>query len=82
MYYSVNVNIIDSDGPLVLPPHDHAFVVTSILMQKLTAKCLFSGLPYEDTQAHISKLLSVCKSYVGMPDLDIDVMDYFCSLSH
>ena len=33
-YYRGNVNIIDSDGPLVLPPLQqvHSFVVTSTLM--------------------------------------------------
>ena len=36
-------NIADSDGPLVLPPlpTGHTFVVTSSLMQMLTARGLF-----------------------------------------
>ena len=40
----------------------------------LTARVLFMGLPSEDPHAHISKLWSVCKSYVGSPDLDMDVI--------
>ena len=45
--YRGNVNIADSDGPLVLPslPPGHTFVVTSSLMQMLTARGLFSGFP-------------------------------------
>ena len=55
-------NIADSDGPLVLPPlpPGHNFVVTSSLMQMLTARCLFSGLPSEDPHAHIAKVRAVC----------------------
>ena len=39
-FYISNFNITDSDGPLVLPPlpHGHTFVVTSSLMQMLTAR--------------------------------------------
>ena len=57
-YYSGNVNITDSDGPLVLPPlpHDHTFVVTSSLMQMLTAISLFLWLPSAEPHAHIAKL--------------------------
>ena len=46
-YYRGYDNIADSDGPLVLPPlpTGHTFVVTSSLMQMLTARGLFSGLP-------------------------------------
>ena len=38
-------SIIDSDGPLVLPPlqHGHTFLVTSSLMQMLTTRGLFFG---------------------------------------
>ena len=42
-YYRGYDNIADSDGPLVLPPlpTGHTFVVTSSLMQMLTARGLF-----------------------------------------
>ena len=49
-------------------------MVTSSLMQMLTARGLFSGVPLEDPHAHISKVREVCKSCVGMPDLDLDVI--------
>ena len=49
-------------------------MVTSSLMQMLTARCLFSGLPSEDPHAHIAKVRVVCKSCVGRPDLDLDVI--------
>ena len=44
-YYRGNVNIADSDGPLVLPPlpQGHSFMVTSSLMQILTTRDLFRG---------------------------------------
>ena len=63
-YYRVNVNITDSDGPLILPPlpQGHTFFVTSSLMQMLTARGLFLGLSFEDPHAHITKVRSVCKS--------------------
>ena len=75
-YYRGNVNITDSDGTLLLPPlpQSHIFGVTSSLMQMITARGLFSGLPYEDSHAHIAKLRSVCKSCVGRPDLDMYVI--------
>ena len=75
-YDRVYDNIADSDGPLVLPPlpTDHTFVVTSSLMQMLTARGLFSGLPSEDPHAHIAKVRAVCKSCVRRPDLDSDVI--------
>ena len=41
-------------------------------MQMLTARGLFSRLPSKDTHAHITKLRSVCKSYVGSPYLDMN----------
>ena len=61
-YYRGNVNITDSDGPLVLPPlpQGHTFVVPSSFMQMLTAKGLFSGLPFKNSHAHIAKLRLVC----------------------
>ena len=49
-------------------------MITSSLMQMLTARGLFSGLPFEDPHAHIAKVKAVCKSCVGRPDLDIDVI--------
>ena len=75
-YYRGYDNIADSDGPLVLPPlpTGHTFVVTSSLMQMLTARGLFSGLPYEDPHSHIAKVSAVCKTCVGRADLDLDVI--------
>ena len=49
-------------------------MVTSSLMQMLTASGLFSELPSEDPHAHIAKVRAVCKSCVGRPDLDLDVI--------
>ena len=49
-------------------------MVTSSLMQMLTARGLFSGLPSEDTHAHIAKVRAVCESCVGRPALDLDVI--------
>ena len=40
----------------------------------LTAKGLFSGLPFDDPHAHIAKVREVCKSFVRRPDLDLDVI--------
>ena len=75
-YYRGYDNITDSDVPLVLSPlpHDHTFVVTSSLMQMLSAKGLFSGLPSEDPHTRITKVRSVCKNWVGRPDLNMDVI--------
>ena len=65
-YYRGYDNIEDSDGPLVLPPlpTGHTFLIFSSLMQMLTARGLFSGLPSEDPHAHIAKVRAVCKSCV------------------
>ena len=62
-------NIADWDGPLILPPlpTGHTFVVTSSLMQMLTARVLFSELPSGDSHAHIPKVRAVCKCYIGRP---------------
>ena len=43
-------------------------------MQMLTGRGLFSGLPSEDQDDHIAKVRAVCKSCVGRPDLDLDVI--------
>ena len=55
-YYRGYDNIADSDGPLVLPPlpKGHTFVVTSSLMEMLTSRGLFLGLPSRDPQAYIA----------------------------
>ena len=60
-YYRGYDNIVDSDGPLFLPPlpQGHTFVVTSSLMQMLTTRGLFSRLPSEDSHAHIAKVKAV-----------------------
>ena len=49
-------------------------MVTSKLMQMLTARGLFLGLPSEDPHAHIAKVRAVCKICVGRHDLDLDVI--------
>ena len=70
-------NIAESNGPLVFPPvpQGHTFEATSRLIQMLTARGLFSGLLNEDPpHAHKAKVKEVCKSCVGRPDLDLDVI--------
>ena len=59
-YYRGFDNITDSDGPVFFHPlpHGHTFVVNSRLMQMLTATGLFS----------------VCKSCLGRPNLNMDVI--------
>ena len=49
-------------------------MVTSSLMQMLTARGLYLGLPLEDTHAHIAKVRALCKSCVERPDLNLDVI--------
>ena len=49
-------------------------MLTSSLMQMLTARGLFFGIPSEDPHAHITKVRSVCTSCVGKPDLNMDVI--------
>ena len=49
-------------------------MVSSSLMQMLTARGLFSGLPSEDPHDHIGKVRAMCKSFVGSPNLDLDVI--------
>ena len=60
-YYRGCKNITDSDGTLVLfhIPQGHTFVVTSRLMQMLTARGLFSGQPSEDPHALIAKVTAL-----------------------
>ena len=55
-------------------PLGHTFVVTSSLMQMLTARGLFTMLPSKYPYAHIAKLRSVCKSCVGSPDFDMNII--------
>ena len=71
-----NINITDSEGPLVLPPlkQGQRLVVTSSLTQLLNARGVFSRLPFEDPHDHIAKLRLVCYSYVERQDLDMDVI--------
>ena len=75
-YNRGNVNITDSECPLVLPilPHGHTFVVTSSLMQIFTAIGLFSRLSSEDPHAHVAKVRSVCKICVGRAYLNMNVI--------
>ena len=49
-------------------------MVTSSLMQMLSAIGLFSGLHSEDPHAHIAQVRAVCKICVGRPDLDLDII--------
>ncbi|TMW96088.1 hypothetical protein EJD97_007942, partial [Solanum chilense] len=74
-FYRGNV-ITDSDGSLVLCslPQWHTFVISSSLMQMLTARGLFSWIPFEDPHDHIAKLRLLCKSYVGRPGLYMNVI--------
>ena len=76
MFYRGNINISDSDGPLVLPhlPQGRTFLVSSSLMYRLTARGLITGLPFEDPHDDIAKLRSVCKICVVRLDLDMDVI--------
>ena len=43
-------------------------------MQMLTTRGLFSGLPSENALSYIAKVKALCKSFVGRPDLDFDVI--------
>ena len=52
----------------------HTFVVMSILMEMLAARGLLPGLPSGDPHGHLEKLRSVCKSCVGRPNLDMNVI--------
>ena len=40
----------------------------------LIARGLFSGLPSEDPYDQIAKMRFACKSFVGKPDLDMDII--------
>ena len=71
-----DMNITESHRPLVLQPliPGHTFVVTSTLMQMLTARGLFSLLLVEDPHAHVAKLNFVFKSCIGRPYWDNNVI--------
>ena len=43
-------------------------------MEMITARGLFSGLLSKDPLAHIAKLRSLCKTCVGRPDFEMDVI--------
>uniref|UniRef100_M1DCH9 Integrase core domain containing protein n=1 Tax=Solanum tuberosum TaxID=4113 RepID=M1DCH9_SOLTU len=60
-------NVVELPQPRVVGEENrgHTFMVTSSLMQMLTARGLFSGSPSEDPHAHLAKLRVVCKSCVG-----------------
>ena len=49
-------------------------ILMGILSYLLTARGLFLGIRSEDSHAHIAKLRSVCKNFVGRPDLDMNVI--------
>lgn len=72
----VDMNFAESDRPLVLPLlHSwHTFVVTSIMMHILTARGLFVGLLTDDPHDHIPKMNVVCKSCIGRPNWDMNVI--------
>lgn len=71
-----DMNITESHRPLVIQPliSGHTFVVTSTLMQMLTARGLFPLFLVEDPHAHIDKLNFVFKSCIGRPYWDINVI--------
>ncbi|XP_049414624.1 uncharacterized protein LOC125877341 [Solanum stenotomum] len=52
----------------------HTFVVTNSLMQMLTSRGLFTGLSSKDPYAQMAKLTNVCKSSVGPPNLDMNII--------
>ena len=81
-YCRVYDNITHSDGPLVFPPlpHGHTFVVTSSLMQMLTARGLFSRIPSKDTHAHIAKVRSVCKSCAVGPMFNLKIVKFLLGM--
>uniref|UniRef100_M1DW17 Integrase core domain containing protein n=1 Tax=Solanum tuberosum TaxID=4113 RepID=M1DW17_SOLTU len=74
--YRVDYNIVESEGPIVVPhlPLGHTLVVTSSLMQMLTERGLFFRLALKDLHGYMAKLISVCKSCMGRPELDMDVI--------
>ncbi len=74
--YMVDFNTAKSEGPIVLPPLPlgHTFVVTRSLMHMPTMRGLFSTSASEDPHGHMTKLKSVCKSCVGRPELDMDII--------
>lgn len=67
-YYMGNVNIADSNGSLVFPllPPGYTFVVATCLMQMLTSRGLFLGLPSLDPLTRITNIaLCVGVVWVG-----------------
>lgn len=65
---------VDAHDPHMAILHGHTFVVTSSLIQMLTARGLFPGLTFEDPHAHIAKVRSECKICVGRHNLNMDVI--------
>lgn len=66
--YRIHYNSIESTGVIFLPPlpKGNSFVVNSSLMQMLTTRGLFAGLPSEDHQyACMTRLMSVCMNSLG-----------------
>ena len=49
-------------------------MVTSSVMQMLTDRGLFLGLPSEDPHAYIAKVRAMFKTCVVRPDLHLDVI--------
>lgn len=70
------MNVAYCDGRLVLPllQPGHKFFVTSILMEIVTVRGLFLGRLSVNPDAHIDKLRSLCQSFVGRLDMDINVI--------
>lgn len=68
--------VVGSIGAIVVPPSKpgHTFIVTSILMQKLTSKGLFLGLKSKDPYAQLRKVQRVCMSSMQLPYFDIDAI--------
>ena len=67
-----NANIADNNKSLFLPklPQGLKVVVKSSLIKMLTMRGLFSGLPWKDAHARISKLRDVCEGCMRRLDLD------------
>lgn len=74
--YRVDFNTIKSERPTVLPSLSpgYTFMVTSNLMQMLRTTGLVFGMASKVPHGHMDKLRSVCKSCVGRPELDMNVI--------